>query len=246
MPTLSYQMIFPALSLASALAAGPAMASEPAPDEILRRVDSYRMPLRSFQASLRVTPVKDGKEQEAGTYIIRGAGRNQVLVEATSSDQYGQKFLTTDGGLFFYAPRTKRAIRLTPLQSLRGLASIGDIARISFENDYQASATDVPPQSCPDADCIALQLTSKNEVATYTRIVLVLSKRQYRPLSAMLYVASGKLLKIARFDAAQGGLPPTTRYVDPQDPKEETRVVFEKVAAATFPDSTFNPRALER
>jgi hypothetical protein len=62
----------------------------------------------------------------------------------------------------------------------------------------------------------------------------------------MLYVASGKLLKVATFDAAHGGLPPTTRYADPQQPGGETRVVFEKVRAAEFPANMFNPRTLEQ
>lgn len=225
-----------------------AIAGDNPPEDILRQVDRYRMPLPSFEAAIRITPFKDGQPQEPGTYLIRGAGHNQVLVEATSFDQMGQKFLTTDSGLFFYAPRTKRAIRLTPLQSLRGQASIGDIARINFDNDYIASATALPPQSCPENDCIALQLNSKNSEASYTRIVLVVRQRhgQYLPVTALLYVNSGKLLKIARFDTANGNLPPTTRYIDPSDPTTETRVVFEKLTAARFPANMFNPRTLEQ
>lgn len=226
--------------------AGPAMAATPAA-EILRQVDRYRMPLDSFEAAVRIVPVQDGQEQEPGTYVIRGANHNQVLVEATSVDQRGQKFLTTDAGIFFYAPRTRRAIRLTPLQTLRGKASIGDLARISFTNDYDAVTMDTPPAPCA-GDCIALALSSKNEAATYTRITLLVTKRhgQYVPLKAMLYVASGKLLKVAEFDAASGGLPPVTRYFDPQLPSEQTRVVYEKIRAVEFSASTFNPRSLEQ
>ena len=220
----------------------------PSAQDILRQVDRYRLPLNSFEASVRITPEQNGKEQEAGTYLIRGANHNQVLVEATSIDQRGQKFLTTDSGLFFYAPRTKRAIRLTPLQTLRGKASIGDLARISFEHDYSAVLTVLPPQSCAGNNCLALELSSKNDAATYTKITLVVSKDrgQYLPLKAMLYVASGKLLKIAKFDTASGGLPPTTHYLDPQDTSAETRVVFETITAVDFPPNTFNPRSLEQ
>lgn len=227
---------------------GRMQAATPPPQEILRQVDHYRLPYASFQATVRITPLNQGQEQEAGTYVIRGANHNQALVEATSPDQRGQKFLTTDSGLFFYAPRTRRAIRLTPLQTLRGKAAIGDLARISFEHDYQASMSELPPDSCPDQSCLALTLTSKNEAATYTRITLLVSRRhgQYLPLSARLYVASGKLLKIARFEPGSAGLPPSTRYLDPQDPAQETRVVYEKIIAAEFPANTFNPRSLEQ
>lgn len=218
----------------------------PSPQEILRQVDHYRLPLDSFEASVRIVPVQGGKEQEPGTYVVRGANHNQALVEATSVDQRGEKFLTTDGGIFFYAPRTRRAIRLTPLQTLRGKASIGDLARISFANDYDAAPAEAPP-GCA-ADCLALSLSSRNEAATYTRITLLVGRQrgQYVPLKAMLHVASGKLLKVAVFDAASGGLPPTTRYFDPQSPDDETRVVYEKIQAVAFPASTFNPRSLEQ
>ncbi|MDK2123263.1 outer membrane lipoprotein-sorting protein [Parachitinimonas caeni] len=237
------------LPLTLLLAATPLTQAANLPvEDILRQVDHYRMPVPSFEASVRITPLRDGKEQEPGTYLIKGGGPNQVLVEATSFDQRGQKFLTTDNGLFFYAPRTKRAIRLTPLQTLRGQASIGDIARISFASDYTASEMELPPQSCPDSPCLALQLTSKNREATYTRIELIVSrqKSRYVPIKAMLHVASGKLLKIAQFTPASGNLPPSTLYLDPQDASEQTRVEFEKLSAATFPPALFNPRSLEQ
>ncbi|MES2114790.1 MAG: outer membrane lipoprotein-sorting protein [Pseudomonadota bacterium] len=232
--------------LAAVLVACPALAAVPSAQDILRQVDHYRLPLDSFEAAVRIVPVQGGKEQEPGTYVVRGANHNQALVEATSVDQRGEKFLTTDGGIFFYAPRTRRAIRLTPLQTLRGKASIGDLARISFANDYDATLADAPA-GCADG-CIALDLRSKNEAATYTRITLLVGRQrgQYVPLKAMLHVASGKLLKVALFDTASGGLPPTTRYLDPQLPDDETRVVYEKIKAVEFPPSTFNPRSLEQ
>lgn len=105
------------------------------------------MAFNSFEASVRATPVKN--KQDQAPYLIRSASHKPVLVEATSVDQRGQKFLVTDGGLYFYAPQSKRAIRLTPLQTLRGRASIGDLARISFEHDYSATPTEVPVQTCP-------------------------------------------------------------------------------------------------
>lgn len=225
-----------------------AMAPKMSPEKILRQVDAYRMPFRSFEASIRVTPLKEGQEQPSGTYIIRGTGFAQILVEATSFDQIGQKFLTNGPDLFFYAPRTKRAIRLTPLQSLRGQASIGDIARLSFENDYSADEVPLPVSTCPNNDCVALELKSKNLGATYEKIILIVQfqKGGYRPISASLFVASGKLFKLAYFSESKNGLPPTTQYIDPQTPKDITTVEFEKISFAKFSESLFNPRGLER
>jgi len=225
--------------------AASAQASTPSAAEILQQVDQYRMPVNSFEANVRI---EAGNGQEPGTYVIRGANYNQVLVEATSVDQRGQKFLTTDSGLFFYAPRTRRAIRLTPLQTLLGKANIGDLSRIRFSHDYEAAVLDGETEGCPGKACVALELRSRNDAATYAKITLLAGRQDghYVPLKAMLYVASGKLLKIATFDAAKGGLPLTTRYVDPQQPGEETRVVFEKLKAVEFPANMFNPRTLEQ
>lgn len=227
------------------MAAGAAQASVPSAAEVLQQVDHYRMPVNSFEASVRI---EAGNGQEPGTYVIRGANYNQVLVEATSVEQRGQKFLTTDSGLFFYAPRTRRAIRLTPLQTLLGKANIGDLSRIRFSHDYDATVLEGDTDGCPAKSCVALELRSRNDAATYSKITLLAARQdgRYVPLKAMLYVASGKLLKVATFDSAKGGLPPTTRYADPQRPDEETRVVFEKVRAAEFPANMFNPRTLEQ
>lgn len=232
-------------SLILTMFAGPAHASALSAADILQQVDQYRMPVNSFEANVRI---EAGKDQEPGTYVIRGANYNQVLVEATSVDQRGQKFLTTDSGLFFYAPRTRRAIRLTPLQTLLGKANIGDLSRIRFSHDYDATLLDGEADGCPAKACVALELRSRSEASTYSKITLLAARQDghFVPLRAMLYVASGKLLKIATFDAAKGGLPPTTRYADPQQPGEETRVVFEKLKAAEFPANMFNPRTLEQ
>ena len=123
-----------------------------------------------------------------------------------------------------------------------------DLSRIRFSHDYEAAVLDGGTDGCPANACIALELRSRSDAATYARITLLAARQDghFVPLKAMLYVASGKLLKIASFDAAQGGLPPTTRYIDPLQPGEETRVVFEKLKAAEFPANMFNPRTLEQ
>lgn len=77
-------------------------------------------------------------------------------------------------------------------------------------------------------------------------LVVTRQHGQYQPLQAMLHVASGKLLKVARFDAARPGLPPTTHYLNPLDSSDETRVVFESIRATEFPANLFNPRRLEQ
>jgi hypothetical protein len=245
---LSRSAWFVSLFLAIAFA-GSAHASESlSPDEILSNIDRMRFPKGGFEANIVITPYKDGQAQNSGNYVVRTNGSNQALVEATSTDQLGQKFLTTDNGIFFYAPRTKRAIRLTPLQTLRGQASIGDISRIHFANDYSAMIAHETLDDCKAPACIALELNSKNEASTYLRILLTVHKRDksYEPIKALLYLASGKLIKIIEYSPSTSNLPPLARYLDTINQRLETRVEYKSIRHEKFPASMFNPRSLEQ
>jgi hypothetical protein len=230
------------------LANGFSAAAEPVALEILQQVDRQRLPQGGFQAEMRITPYKDGIAQEPGLYTVRSNGENFVLVEAKNPDQRGQKFLTTESGIFFFAPRTKRAIRMTPLQTLRGQASIGDISRLHFVSDYVADMPANLQSACVEIGCQILELRSKNETATYARIVLQVKKiaNSFAPAHAALYLVSGKLSKTVEYGKSENALPAPARYIDAINTRLETRVEYLSMKPATFPASMFNPRALEQ
>lgn len=221
--------------------------ADQAPYDVLRQIDERRLPTGGFEAELVIAPFKDGEAQEPGNYVVKANGDNQVLVEARNPDQRGQKFLTTASGIFFYAPRTKRAIRMTPLQTLRGQASIGDISRLHFAEDYDASKPEALQDRCKESGCLVLELKSKSEAATYARIVLTAKRAQhgYEAVTADLFLASGKQAKIVKFEAPQNGLPPAARYIDVINTRLETAVTYKSIKPAKFPASMFNPRSLE-
>lgn len=222
-------------------------AAAPAPYDILRQIDQRRLPSGGFEAELVIAPFKDGDAQEPGRYVVKSNGENQVLVEARNADQRGQKFLTTSSGIFFYAPRTKRAIRMTPLQTLRGQASIGDISRLHFADDYEASTPDQLQAGCKEEGCLVLELRSKSEFATYARILLTAKRGRegYEAVSAALFLASGKQAKLVKFEPPHNNLPPAARYIDVINTRMETAVRYESIKPAKFPSSMFNPRSLE-
>lgn len=221
--------------------------AEPSPSEVLRQIDEHRLPAGGFEAEIIIAPFKDGEAQDPGNYVVKANGNNLVLVEAKNIDQRGQKFLTTTSGIFFYAPRTKRAIRMTPLQTLRGQASIGDISRLHFADDYDASRPEALQNRCKDEGCMVLELTSKSEAATYAKIVLMAKRgpRGYDVANADLYLASGKHAKIVKFESSRNNLPPAARYIDVINKRLETTVTYQSIKPATFPASMFNPRSLE-
>jgi hypothetical protein len=113
--------------------------AQPDAAAIVRHVDELRWPgLQNAEEDLRLTNVR-GKRQDE--YRYRGFIRLDMggLIIALDGDTRGQKYLSTKNEYWLYAPRTKRAIRLTPLQAVRGQASIGDLSRLQFGADYNAA-----------------------------------------------------------------------------------------------------------
>lgn len=227
---------------------GQSFAAEMSPADILRQIDSVRLPQGGFEAEITITPSQDGVAQEPGKYTIRSNGGDQVLVEAKNPDQRGQKFLTTESGIFFFAPRTKRAIRMTPLQTLRGQASIGDISRLHFSSDYTVEKSATAQAGCAEPNCLVLELKVKNEAATYSRILLNVkrSNNTWQPVKASLFLASGKLTKTVEFGNSENALPPPASYIDAINTRLESKVVYQSLKPAKFPASMFNPRSLEQ
>lgn len=218
------------------------------PDAIVTQLDDRGLPRSGFEARTRITPIENGIARDSASYVIKSRSRTQVLVEGISEEQRGQKFLTSENGLFFKAPRSMRAIRITPLQALWGQASIGDISRLSWSEDYSAKIDAQGASGCAKSDCVALELLSKNDLATYARVHMLAYREggRYHPLRAELYVASGKLAKIVEYVTGKSEHPATQRFIDPRNPEKITELAFDAVKPASFPDALFNPRAMEQ
>jgi hypothetical protein len=227
----------------------PALAADPSPGEIVGKVDAFRMPR---EGNLRIGMVLESKRgpksDGASSYValIRaGAG---TLVNAVDGEQRGQKYLATPSGYWLYAPRTRRALRLTPLQLLRGQASIGDVSRLSYAEDYTAAFAATPRQTVNGVDCWVLVLGAKSPQATYASIALAVNRATGSPVRADLKARSGRLLKTATFGpvASVSGyrLVKSTTYTDGVDTSKATTVTFNSIAKAATPAGLFKPQSL--
>nr|WP_296445095.1 outer membrane lipoprotein-sorting protein [Rhodoferax sp. UBA5149] len=101
-------------------------------------------------------------------------------------------------------PNSQRPLRITPMQKLLGDASTGDVATMSWADDYTGAL--VGEERCGDASegaaqqaCLHLSLNASRKGVTYQRIELWLGKARREPIRADLYVQSDKLAKQARF-----------------------------------------------
>lgn len=101
-------------------------------------------------------------------------------------------------------PKSRRPIRITPMQKLLGEASIGDISTLTWSQDYQGEwkATETTSVSGKSIATYHLVLTAKTAGASYQKIDLWLAKQDAFPIKADLYLRSGKLAKQAHYRRA--------------------------------------------
>jgi hypothetical protein len=74
-----------------------------------------------------------------------------------------------------------------------GDASNGDVARTNFSRDYKPKL--VGEEQINNKECYKLELTATNEAATYQRVEYWVTKNDFKPIKAELYLASGRHYK---------------------------------------------------
>ncbi len=104
-------------------------------------------------------------------------------------------------------PGSQRPLRITPMQKLLGDASTGDIATLSWADDYTGSVAGEEKCGEPEQTCLHLSLAANRKGVTYQRIELWIGKARSEPIKADLFVQSDKLAKQARFVMDKPGSP---------------------------------------
>ncbi len=242
-----------ALALFCALAVSPTMttaAERPSdPRVLIQAADRMRLP--PYPSALFAMKLTTTGQGVAGSYAYKVASRDngeRSLVLALDGDQKGQKYLSTPGGYWLYAPRTRRALRLTALQVLRGQASIGDVSRLRFADDYSASYLLGADQNRGGQACWVIALKSKSPRSTYASAVMWVRQSNGAPVHADLMALSGRKLKEVDFAPASsdGGslVVRTATYIDGVNPAKRTRVEILSVKQANNPLTLYRPEAL--
>jgi hypothetical protein len=234
------------------LACFPVHADEVA--ALLKKADSYRLPEAAARIETLVELYRNdalNKERSYTVYIKPGR-RSLVLMKSPS--ELGQKVLMLADQFWLLMPDTQRPLRITATQKLLGEAATGDIASMSWSEDYTGQVVGEAP--CPSRDaspqpsrCLHLDLNAARPGVTYARIELYLDKSDKLPIKADLYVNSGKRAKEAWFDAQplDGRLRIVSMtLLDDIQAGRRTLVRYRKIEAKETPDEFFNPAALVR
>jgi len=187
---------------------------------LLKAADRFRMSADNLQVDTQVSVLNaDGSADRERRYKVFAQAGRQSLVIMQSPSEKGQKVLMLGDDFWLLMPESQRPLRITPMQKLLGDASTGDIATLSWADDYSGqlvgeercavTATAATPASAaaassaradlPQQPCLHLSLNATRKGVTYQRVELWLGKTRYQPLKADLYVLSDKLAKQATF-----------------------------------------------
>jgi hypothetical protein len=191
---------------------------------------------------------RDGSPDKERRYTVYTQAGHKSLVLMRSPAEAGQKVLMLGDDFWLLVPGSGRPLRITPSQKLLGDASTGDIATLSWSEDY--GGTLVGEESCDhNTPCLHLSLQGQRKGLSYQRIELWVGKSRHEPLRADLYVQSDKLAKQARFVMDKPAAPSQVNEMvltDQLGNHKSTRIQYVSRQAKVVPENWLNPMFLAR
>jgi hypothetical protein len=243
----------PTFLLLLTLLTGQAMAQDVA--SILKATDQFRMGADNLQVDTQINVLNaDGTLDKERRYTVFAQAKRQSLVVMQSPAEKGQKVLMLGDDFWLLMPGSQRPLRITPMQKLLGDASTGDIATMSWADDYAGKLVGEEP--CDEAgtakgkpSCLHLSLSASRKGVTYQRIELWVGKPRFEPVRADLYVLSDKLAKQATFVMDMPAAPTTVLEMvlfDQVSNHKTTHVRYLNRKARQVPPEWLNPMFLVR
>ncbi len=219
---------------------------------LLAAADRYRTGAEQLQLETEITLLgRDGAADKQRRYTVFTQPQRRSLVVMRSAAEVGQKVLMLGDDFWLLLPGSQRPLRITPSQKLLGEASTGDIATLSWADDYGGSVVSEGPCPAPDEQraCRHLSLQATRKGLSYSRIELWLGRTRHEPVAAELYVQSDKLAKRARFILDTAPVPTRVDEMmleDALSKGRQTRVRYLSRATRPVPETWFNPMFLAR
>lgn len=230
------------MTLLALLAGGVGAAGQEDAAAMLARADAFRTGFDSAVLRVKLTNYEADRVTEEAEFEVAAKGDNS-LVKFLSVRSKGQALLMRGDDMWIFLPAVARPVRITPMQRLLGNVSNGDLARLRYAADYDATIAGAAEVNGVPAT--VLDLRAKRKGATYQRVRYVVSRADGRPLAAEYFLTSGKAVKTATFGALRtlAGRE-TLTLVDIRDimrPSSRTTVETLSVVPRDLPDKTFSP-----
>ncbi|MEK6748745.1 MAG: outer membrane lipoprotein-sorting protein [Pseudomonadota bacterium] len=184
----------------TAFAISTVHAAPPDAQTLVKRADDFRQLYSAAIMDVRLVQFHGDKSERESHFKVAVQGSDKSLIRVMEGADAGQHMLMTNEGLWIKLPRSTRTVRITPMQRLLGEASVGDIGRMRWQDDYTAEYSAHPEIELAGEAAWLLELTAKSDMAVYPHIQLAVSRVDARPLEATFFLKSGKSFKSVTFD----------------------------------------------
>jgi len=219
-----------------AVATGKAFAEDP--NAIVSKADAVRVPQGSYQFDTTI----QGSEGSNNGYTVYVKDLNHTLVVYTQPPtERGKSLLMLDDDLWIYLPNVKKPIRIPLQQRLVGEVSNGDMARLNFAADY--NATLAGEETVSGTDAFVLDLVAKSENKTYNKVKYWVAKADFKPIKAEFFTVSGQSLKTCAYEdfreAAGAVRPMRLIFQDTINKDKKSTMTFVTMNKKQNPDNMF-------
>lgn len=212
---------------------------------ILKKADKFRLSSERVLVETNVKTIIDGSLDKERVYSVYIAPHRKSVVLSKSPAEKGQKFLMMGDDFWIMVPGSYRPMRITPVQKLLGDASAGDIASLSWADDYKGVGK--KETTIDKIAGIEIEMTAARSGVTYKKIILTLRKSDYLPIKARLFVSEDKEAKVANFKSetnSQGTLVSEMEIQDLVQTNRKTVIKYVHREPKSINDRFYNPSVL--
>ena len=241
------------------LLGAPHAAAAPDAQATLAASDAVRNPGKPFGLTVTLLEYRNGVQSDSSTLAVYSkadthSGQFRSLARYVSPRRDADKLILKNGNdMWFYDPASKASVRISPQQRLLGQAANGDVVTVNLAVDYRAtlaSVEDVTDGEHQLRHCYKLAMAATSPDVTYDHIEMWIDTGNNRPVKALFYTESGKLLKTAYYRHYLSELgndrPTEVVIIDGLDHNWVTIMRYSDYAERDIPDSWFQRDYLAR
>lgn len=213
------------------------------PNAIVKKADRVRVPEGSYQFNATITNYEGDAKKNKSNYKVYVQSLDRSLVEFTfPAKEKGKSLLMLDEDLWIYLPKIRKPVRIPVRQRLMGNVANGDMTRVNFAGDY--NATLVGEERIDGKEAYVFQLVAKSPKKTYNKIKYWVNRKNFHPIKAEFFTVSGKSLKVARFEDFRnvaGALRPLKIvFTDSLNPKKKSILQIQNMVKKNLANNMFN------
>lgn len=235
----AFSLIYPATTDAQSDDSGPNGPSTQTAMALATLRGAQTVP--AFRATVTVATTRNGEQTPVLEFELYSRDNREILRYRTPARDRGKLILQIEGSYWMYFPAVRRSIVLSPIGTLAGGVSNGDLLQPPLLTLYRIAAKTEHSQS------VIIRLEAKTAQAPYARIEAEFQNGDM--LRADYFTRSGILAKQAEYSAhhltewgdRRAG---EARITSPLKPGEVSRIILSDIRTANIPAAWFNPNNL--